>query len=200
MSSLKEQFNKINIGFQLRIFVIYVGQIISAFIVLIPCVTIEIESRFKELSFLEDLVCCNKRHGTHFQPHQMCKQLVFFRYFMTLSFASNLHMMISPTFWKYKQTFKIFLCWRVALATTFSHVSKMSTPSQFSREVGLSVGLISDWSEKQCRVPMPTSQPSRPRLMFFSPLFCAKLQTGVRSGFSPNLLPPQHSSSSHLLS
>lgn len=39
MSSLKGQFNKINTAFQLRIFAIYVGQIMSAFIVLIPCVT-----------------------------------------------------------------------------------------------------------------------------------------------------------------
>lgn len=57
-------------------------------------------------------------------------------------------------------------------STTSGHVSKMSTLGPFSREVGVYVSLISDWSEKQCRVAMPASQPSKPRLKFFFPLFC----------------------------
>lgn len=31
--------------------------------------------------------------------------------------------------------------------------------------------LLSDWPEKQCWVPMPAAQPSKPRLKFFSPTF-----------------------------
>lgn len=76
-------------------------------------------------------------------------------------------------------------CWRPALPTWSSgRDSKMSVLGLFSTAVGIYVSLISDWSEKWCRVFMPANQPAvQAQSADFFFFFSMKLQAGVSPGF-----------------